>query len=153
MQNCMGCFKKIQKHFYCLFIGFFIYSQAYLQVVKDTTFIVGNYSCSCKYQKEGLPDIKPFDINEKSPSYPGGVEAWEKFLKKNLNKRLKWDEKVVVKFHVDIDGNLSGINLQNHAAVQKFQELIRVLKISGKWFPGVREGFCVAGDVTIEAKL
>ncbi|HUM98683.1 MAG TPA: hypothetical protein PK275_12575 [Chitinophagaceae bacterium] len=149
----MVCFKNIHKRYYCLFISFFVFSQAYLQEVKDTTFIINDYTCSCQYLKNGLPDIKPFDINEKSPAYPGGLEEVKKFLKKNLNKSMKWNETVKVKFHVDVDGNLSNFQLLNHAAVQKFQELIRVLKISGKWFPGVRENYCVSGDVTIEAEL
>jgi len=103
--------------------------------------------------KEGKPDIKPFDLNEKPPSYPGGPDEFKKFLRKNIDKSMKWKEKVDVKFKVDINGDLSGFQAVKPAAGQKLKEVVRVLKLSGKWFPGVREGYCVEGEVTITAEL
>jgi hypothetical protein len=137
------------------FISFllFVSSCSFSQTEVDTTFKVDKYSCSCKYIRDGKPDIKPFDLNEKPASYPGGMEELKKFLKKNIDKSMKWKEKVDVKFKVDVNGNLSGFQSVNHAAVQKFQEVVRVLKLTGKWFPGVREGYCVEAEVTVTAEL
>jgi hypothetical protein len=141
------------KPFLLLLIFLLNYLSSFSQIISDTTFIVREYSCSCKYTKEGHPDIKPFDLDEKPPSYPGGDEAFKKFLKKNIDKGLKWKEKVNIKFRVDINGDLSRFQAINHAAVQKIQEVIRVLKLSGKWFPAVREGYCVEGEVAVTAEL
>jgi hypothetical protein len=141
------------KSFLLLLIFLLVYLHSFSQIITDTTFTVREYSCSCKYVKEGKPDIKPFDRLEKPPFYPGGEVEFKKFLKKNIDKSLKWKEKVEMKFKVDINGDLSGFQSVNHAAVQKIREVIRVLKLSGKWFPGVREGYCVEGEVTITAEL
>lgn len=141
------------KHFLLLLIFPLFYCHSFSQTVTDTTFTVREYSCSCKYMKDGKPDIKPFDLNEKAPSFPGGDEEFKRFLKKNIDKSLKWKEKVIVKFNVDINGDLSSFKMVNPAAIQKFQEVVRVLKLSGKWFPGVREGYCVEGEVSVTVEL
>ena len=125
----------------------------YGQQVIDTTFSVRGFTCQCKYLSSGKPDVKPFDLNEKPPYYPGGADEFKKFLRKNIDKSMKWKEKVNVTFKVDKNGDLYGFQSVNYAAVQKFQEVVRVLKLSGKWFPAVREGYCVEGEVTVTAEL
>lgn len=136
-----------------LLILLFCFSFSHSQVIKDTAFQIRGYSCSCKFVVSGQADIKPFDLHEQAPAYPGGEEEWKKFLKKNLDKSLKGKDKVELRFLVSAGGDLSGFTILNHAPAQKFEEVVRVLRLSGKWFPGVRNGYCVAGDVSMTAEL
>jgi hypothetical protein len=126
-----------------LVISLFIISDVYSQEFKDTTFSIRGNNCQCKLVIEGTADIKPFDLNEKSAYYPGGEDEWKKFVKKNIDKKLKGKD--VVEVHVEIDekGELSGFRLLSRAANQKYEEAIYILKLSGNWFPAVQNGYCV----------
>jgi hypothetical protein len=113
------------------------------QVVKDTTLSVREYTCQCKLALDGKPDIKPFDLNEKPAHYPGGEEEWKKFVKKNINKKLKGKDEVEVYMEIDETGVLSNFRLLNRAANQKYEEAVYLLRLSGRWFPAVQNGYCV----------
>ncbi|HTE25001.1 energy transducer TonB [Flavitalea sp.] len=79
-------------------------------------------------------------------SYPGGIEAWRRFLIKNLSNNYPQDAaergiqgKVVVLFIVDKDGNVSNVH-----AIEGPKELhdlaTKVIKKSGKWQPAQQNG-------------
>jgi Gram-negative bacterial TonB protein C-terminal len=68
---------------------------------KDTMISVRGFTCNCKYNFNIEDDNKIFDRSEKPATYPGGDEAWKKFVKKNLDKSIKGNEKVEVRFQVD----------------------------------------------------
>jgi protein TonB len=79
-------------------------------------------------------------------SYPGGIEAWRRFLIKNLSNNYPQDAaeagikgKVVVMFIVDRDGNVSDVH-----PIEGPKELhdlaIKVIKKSGKWQPAQQNG-------------
>lgn len=123
------------------------------QDYKDTTFIAGGYSCTCKYNFNAQDDNGIFDRNARDASYPGGEEEWKKFAKKNIDKSLKGKHTVELRFTVDKNGDLSGFTVLNNAPAQKYEEVVRVLKLSGKWFPSVQKGFCVKSALTIRLEL
>lgn len=123
------------------------------QSYKDTTFSVREYSCNCKYNLIEQDDNGLFDLHGRDASYPGGAEEWKKFLKKNIDKGFKGKHMVEVKFTVDKNGDLSGFTVLNNTAAQKYEEVLRVLKLSGKWFPSLQKGFCVKSVVVIKAEL
>jgi hypothetical protein len=126
-----------------LFICCFISSLLFSQTTKDTTFSIRGNTCQCKLVTEGTADVKPFDLNEKPAYYPGGEDEWKKFVKKNIDKKLKGKD--VVEVHVEINekGELSGFRLLSRAANQKYEEAVYILKLSGKWFPAIQNGYCV----------
>ncbi len=132
-----------------LFSSLHTYAQAY----KDTVFSVREATCSCKYNLDSEDDKGIFDLNEKLAHYPGGHDEWKKFLKKNLDKSFKGKHEVELRFQVDKNGDLSAYELMSRSPAQKYQEIVRVLKISGKWFPSVQKGFCVSSVVTIRVEL
>ena len=84
------------------------------------------------------------DIVEIESSYKGGMAAWQRFLVKNFrpgeaSEREGGDIKVVVRFIVDREGNVSDIEgVSGPAALQK--EAIRVIRLSGKWEPAIQNG-------------
>lgn len=136
-----------------LLISLFIISDVYSQEFKDTTFSVQEFTCSCKYNFNSEDDNKIFDRSEKVAHYPGGEEEWKKFVKKNIDKSFKGKHPVEVRFEVDKNGNLSAFLLLNKAPNQKYEEVVRLLKSSGKWFPSVQNGYCVKSYVRLSFEL
>lgn len=78
--------------------------------------------------------------------YPGGEEAWRRFLIKNLSNNYPEEAiekgiqgKVVVKFIVDKEGNVSDVHVVE--GPKELHELaIKVIKKSGKWEPAQQNG-------------
>ena len=132
-----------------LFPGLHTYSQEY----KDTTFIINGASCSCKYNYNIADDVMIFDRLAKPAAYPGGESAWKKFVNKNIDKGFKGKHTVEVRFQVDKNGDMSDFILQNKAPNVKYEEVLRVIKLSGKWFPSIQNGFCVKSYVRLSFDL
>jgi len=132
-----------------LLTGVHIHAQEF----RDTTFTERGFTCSCKYNFNIEDDNRIFDLAEQPAHYPGGDEAWKKFVKKNMEKGLKGKHTVELRFQVDKNGDLSSFQLQNRAAGQKYEEVVRLVKSSGKWFPSVQKGFCVKSFVRLTFEL
>ena len=84
-------------------------------------------------------------IAETNASFPGGQEAWIKFLKKNLNypkfaKRSGIEGKVLLSFVVDKEGNISDVQVLCEIGGGCDEEAKRVLEMSPKWNPGLQRG-------------
>lgn len=123
------------------------------QQYTDTVFTVGEFTCACRYHLNPEDDNRIFDHNAGPARYPGGEDAWNKYVKKNMDKSWKGKDKVEVRFQVDRNGDLSGFILLNKAPNQKYEEVVRLLKSSGKWFPAVQKGFCVKSPVRLVFEL
>jgi protein TonB len=89
------------------------------------------------------PD-EPFMKVEIESYYPGGPEAWRRFLTKQLQRNYpqhaidnEIQGTVVIQFIVDIEGNVSNVE-----AISGPEELrdaaIKVIQKSGKWIPAVQ---------------
>lgn len=83
-------------------------------------------------------------------SFPGGQEAWKKYLERNLNSSLPTDNgappgqyRVVLVFTVDKEGNCSDIDVENDPGYGTAEEAKRVIKKGPKWKPGVQNGINV----------
>ena len=88
-----------------------------------------------------------FERVEVEASFPGGFEAWAKFLQKNLNAEtpVKKGAKagtytVVVQFVVDREGNVSDLRALTHHGFGMEEEVLRVLVKSPKWLPARQSG-------------
>jgi periplasmic protein TonB len=81
-------------------------------------------------------------------SFPGGQQAWMKFLNKYLQTpgELQAGEKksVVVRFVVDEEGSVSKFEITRSGGAAFDNEVIRVLKKMPKWKPAVQNGRSVA---------
>lgn len=140
---------KIILSFFLLISVLHTYSQEF----KDTTFFVRGFTCQCKYNTNIEDDNKIFDRAEKPAYYPGGEDEWNKFVKKNMDKGFKGKHIVEVRFQVDKNGDLGGFLLLNKAPNQKYEEILRILKLSGKWFPSVQNGYCVKSYARLSFEL
>lgn len=84
-------------------------------------------------------------IAETQASFPGGNEAWGKFLNKHLDypkmaKRAGIQGRVYLNFVVDKDGNVSDIEVVRGIGGGCDDEAVRVLKMAPKWNPGLQRG-------------
>ena len=82
---------------------------------------------------------------EKMPEFPGGKEAFGRFLSRNLKYPLLAQEngiegRVVCRFVVNKDGSISDIEVVKGVEESLDQEVIRVLKLMPKWIPGRQGG-------------
>ena len=133
----------------CLLISLNLYSQE----SKDTVYTVRGYECSCKYHTDLADDNKVHDRSVVPAYFPGGDDEWKKFLKKNMDSKLKGRDEVQFRFEVDRDGNISDFVLLSNAPIEKFNEIKRVIGLSGKWFPAIQAGFCVKSIVRMMVAL
>lgn len=87
-------------------------------------------------------------INVQMPaSFPGGPEAWRKFLEQNLNRDLPTDNgappakyTVIVTFIVSKTGDVSDVQAENDPGYGTKAEAIRVIQKSRKWVPAEQNG-------------
>jgi TonB family protein len=88
------------------------------------------------------------------PTFPGGLEAFGKFLAENLKYPAKAKEnniqgRVFLNFVVEKDGSLSDIKVVRGIGYGCDEEAVRVLAISPKWIPGKQNGKLVRVSYTI----
>jgi protein TonB len=96
----------------------------------------------------------PFQTNEqplgvtKDAEYPGGKEKFTEFLKIKLTTPEDLEAgqkiKVFVRFKVDVDGNISQIEVIESGGIKFDNEVMRVLKKMPKWSPAMQNGIKVS---------
>ena len=97
-------------------------------------------------QSAEIDNDKTFTKVEIEASYPGGNPAWLRFLVKNLRYPDKAQMHnimgdVMVQFIVDKDGNVSDIEaISGPDQGGLREEAVRMIKLSGKWTPGMQNG-------------
>jgi len=79
--------------------------------------------------------------------FPGGADAWRKFLERNLKQDIATDNgaptgdyQVVISFLVDRSGNVTEVKAENDPGYGVAAEAIRVIQRSGKWTPAIQNG-------------
>lgn len=77
------------------------------------------------------------------PEFPGGMEAWAKFIQKNLRYPYMAQEneiqgKVYVSFVVEKDGSITDVKVLRGIGAGCDEEAVRVIKKSPKWKAGMQ---------------
>jgi len=89
-------------------------------------------------------EVRPLKIAEFMPEFPGGMDAFLKFMQRNLKQpeNMEDAEKLVVvaDFVVDAEGNISDLKISQHARADLDAEVIRVIKKMPQWKPGMQNG-------------
>jgi protein TonB len=92
-------------------------------------------------------DDKIFPIVQNEAQFPGGANAWRKFLERNLNSDVPNEHgapqasyKVIISFVVDREGNLSDIVAENDPGYGTKEEAIKAIRKSPKWTPAFQNG-------------
>lgn len=90
---------------------------------------------------------KIFTVVQIPASFPGGQEAWQRYLTRNLNADIATQNgapsgnyTVVVTFIVDKQGNISDVQAENDPGYGTKDEAIRVIKRGPAWVPAVQNG-------------
>lgn len=96
-------------------------------------------------------NIIPFGAVEVNPEPFGGMEAFNKFLSRNLRypDGSEAQGKVILTFVVEKDGSITAIQVLRSIAPELDAEAIRVLKKAPKWKPGIQNGQPVRVQYTI----
>ncbi|WP_255412407.1 energy transducer TonB [Dysgonomonas sp. Marseille-P4361] len=94
---------------------------------------------------EDSPDEKPFEIVEQMPHFVGGEAEMSKFIHRNLvyptaASGAGIQGRVVVRFVVQKDGNLSNVKVVRGIDPECDKEAVRVVKAMPKWKPGKQNG-------------
>jgi len=83
--------------------------------------------------------------------FPGGTQAWSKFLERNLNQDIPTEAgapagkyTVLVSFIVDASGNVSNVVAENDPMYGTANEAVRVIKRGPPWKPAIQNGRTVA---------
>ncbi len=103
--------------------------------------------------KVEVVEVKPdkeeiFTVVEQNASFPGGQEALNKFLSKNIKypaeaQRANVQGKVFLSFVVSPDGSISDVAVLKGLGFGCDQEAIRVVKSMPRWSPGKQSGRAV----------
>lgn len=90
-----------------------------------------------------IPDF----IFMREASFIGGLDAWKKYIIKNVNSRKLLRRKpnpgmykVIVKFIIYNDGSIGDILAETNFGYGVEEEAVRVVKLSGKWIPAIFKG-------------
>jgi TonB family protein len=86
-----------------------------------------------------------FDVVEDSPEFPGGMEAWNNFLRKNLKypsqaREMGIEGTVYAVFEIKTDGSVHNIELLRGIGAGCDEEAMRVIAASPNWIPGKQRG-------------
>jgi periplasmic protein TonB len=126
-----------------LLVTLFIATNSFAQEVK-------NVPPPVEAKEVGGEDLV-FQEVEIESTFPGGQKEWVKFLQKNLkadtpakNGAKAGRYTVVVRFVVGKDGKLSDFVIENNAGYGTGEEVVRMLKKSPKWNPGIQNGTLVS---------
>lgn len=106
-----------------------------------------------EYVIEDTKDEEPveaeiFVIVEQLPSFPGGEEAFTKFLGDNIvypqrAREAGIEGRVTVGFVVETDGRITNVKVLRSKAAVLDEEAVRVVKLMPKWNPGKQRGKAV----------
>jgi periplasmic protein TonB len=89
-----------------------------------------------------------FLVVEEQASFPGGMEAWANYLRKNMKypaqaRRMGIEGRVFLKFVVDEKGKVSNIEILRGIGGGCDEEAVRVLQNAPNWSPGKQRGRAV----------
>lgn len=107
--------------------------------------------------EELLDPKNAIDYADEPPTYPGGIEALQNFLQKNLRTPDELEAgqqaSVKVKFVVSYDGEMYGYEVVQSAGSAFNDEVLRVLKKMPRWNPGKYKGHAVSVYYIIPVKF
>ena len=98
----------------------------------------------------GMPptnDDTTFSTVEIEASFPGGIEAWTQYLRKNLNANVPMKKRaragtytVIVRFIVAKDGSISNVEAESNHGHGMEEEVMRIIKKEPMWTPAQQNG-------------
>lgn len=94
------------------------------------------------------PSQSLFEIDERDPEFPGGPEGLKKFMARYLatpESLAAGEKKVVqVRFIVDKDGSVTGLEIADSGGTEFDREVMRVVKKMPRWIPALQNGIHIS---------
>jgi TonB family protein len=99
-----------------------------------------------------------YEVVETQPNPPGGMAGWNKYLAENLRypttaMRMELEGTVIVAFVVNTDGSTTDIEILRSVGGGCDEEVIRIVKGSPKWSPGMQRGEAVRTRMRLPVKF
>jgi protein TonB len=123
------------------------------------TLIASIFSLSAIAQKSDTIKVMDADTTiytsaENLAEFPGGITEFYRYLARSIRypkhaREYRITGKVIVKFVIEKDGNLSNIQVSSKIHPDLDQEAIRVVRGSPKWIPAISNGKNVRSSFTI----
>lgn len=101
-------------------------------------FYAKGYSQSATNDSEIIKCIFPDE-----PAFPGGNDAWMKFVNKNLARPkniININGRVILSFMVQPDGRLTDLKIVKSLQPEYDKEALRIVKLSSPWKPAIING-------------
>jgi len=122
--------------------------------IKDTKKQTSPQKVSNQKGKVKKADRKVYDNVEQMPAYPGGMEALNNYLMKNIKYPPKAEEngiqgRVIVTFVITKEGKMTKAKVKKSIDPLLDAEALRVVKTMHKWIPGRQNGKVVNVQFTI----
>jgi periplasmic protein TonB len=99
------------------------------------------------------PAQPDFVIQEKAPEFPGGADAFKKFMAKYLTTpdalEAGQTKTVKIKFKVDKDGSVNSFEIVLSGGNEFDNEVVRVCKKMPRWIPAIQNGVNVSVNYVI----
>ncbi|MDB5089433.1 MAG: hypothetical protein JWR09_3427 [Mucilaginibacter sp.] len=113
--------------------------------VKKEPEIIKNGDQSITIDSVGAKSNPVFTSVEQVPQFPGGIDAFAKYLAKNIKYPAASRDKgiqgrVIISFIVEQDGVLSDVRVTRSVADDIDKEALQVVMASPKWEPGIQNG-------------
>jgi protein TonB len=129
------------KPYYLLLIPFFIVQTSFAQSTQKT-------------DTTQLPNNRGFKAVEVLPEFPGGIQAFGKYISKNVKypevaRLIGINGKVRLSFVVERDGRVTNVTPMNCIGAGCEAEAVTVLQNSPQWSPGVQDGKPVRVQYTV----
>ncbi len=85
---------------------------------------------------------------EVEASFPGGAEAWQKYIRKAIQARLdEFSESdygtCIVKFIVDTNGNVSNVEATSMKGTKLAEIAVKAISKGPQWIPAMQNGHYV----------
>ena len=95
-----------------------------------------------------------YDFPEKMAQFPGGPDALDAYIRKNLNypqnlKNSNVQGKVYIQFIVEKDGSISNVEIRRGIHPELDKEAVRLVQNMPKWIPGSVHGKIVRVKQTL----
>lgn len=118
-----------------------------------TTFTVP-ISFTLSKEPNGDDAGKVYNMVDKQPGFPGGSEAFSKYLSNTIRYPKEDREngtsgRVICTFIVETDGTLTGVKSVRSPSETMAKEAVRVMMSSPKWTPGYKDGRAVRVSFTV----
>ena len=93
----------------------------------------------CSFNTAGFNAIDPYKIDQPA-SFPGGFDAFGKYIIQTAKKVSTKNGRVEVSFIVETNGTISNEKIENSLDQASDKEALRVIKLSPKWKPALQNG-------------